>query len=104
MAKTILAEGVGFEPTLRFPVNTLSKRAPSATRPPLHCVTMKVQRLTPRRGHYSRRDRSDKALSHNPIRRWISMCWLFPVGRSWALPDGVDPLPSGRTDHIVRPN
>src|SRR6266851_4793247 len=35
MAKTILAEGVGFEPTLRFPVNTLSKRAPSATRPPL---------------------------------------------------------------------
>jgi hypothetical protein len=30
-----LAEGVGFEPTLRFPVNTLSKRAPSATRPPL---------------------------------------------------------------------
>jgi hypothetical protein len=26
---------VGFEPTLRFPVNTLSKRAPSATRPPL---------------------------------------------------------------------
>ncbi len=31
-----LAEGVGFEPTLRFPVNTLSKRAPSTTRPPLH--------------------------------------------------------------------
>ena len=30
-----MAEGVGFEPTLRFPVNTLSKRAPSATRPPL---------------------------------------------------------------------
>src|SRR5215467_8063540 len=31
----MLAEGVGFEPTLRFPVNTLSKRAPSATRPSL---------------------------------------------------------------------
>src|SRR5664279_896329 len=31
----MVAEGVGFEPTLRFPVNTLSKRAPSATRPPL---------------------------------------------------------------------
>src|ERR1044072_3477900 len=30
-----MAERVGFEPTLRFPVNTLSKRAPSATRPPL---------------------------------------------------------------------
>src|SRR5689334_858983 len=24
----LMAEGVGFEPTLRFPVNTLSKRAP----------------------------------------------------------------------------
>ena len=30
-----LAERVGFEPTLRFLANTLSKRAPSATRPPL---------------------------------------------------------------------
>jgi hypothetical protein len=31
----LVAEGVGFEPTIRFPVYTLSKRAPSATRPPL---------------------------------------------------------------------
>ena len=31
----MVAEGVGFEPTIRFPVYTLSKRAPSATRPPL---------------------------------------------------------------------
>jgi hypothetical protein len=30
-----VAEGVGFEPTIRFPAYTLSKRAPSATRPPL---------------------------------------------------------------------
>ena len=30
-----LAEGEGFEPSIRFPVYTLSKRAPSATRPPL---------------------------------------------------------------------
>src|ERR1700744_775843 len=30
-----LAEGVGFEPTIRLPVYTLSKRAPSATRPSL---------------------------------------------------------------------
>src|SRR5258708_31953925 len=34
-ANTKLAEGVGFEPTLRLPVNTLSKRAPSTARPPL---------------------------------------------------------------------
>ena len=31
----LLAERVGFEPTLEFPLNTLSKRAPSATRPSL---------------------------------------------------------------------
>src|SRR5262245_39347610 len=30
-----VAEGVGFEPTIRLPVYTLSKRAPSATRPSL---------------------------------------------------------------------
>jgi hypothetical protein len=28
----------GFEPSLRFPVNTLSKRAPSAARPPVRKV------------------------------------------------------------------
>ena len=32
----ILAEREGFEPSRRFPAYTLSKRAPSATRPPLH--------------------------------------------------------------------
>src|ERR1700747_1017055 len=31
----VMAERVGFEPTLEFPLNTLSKRAPSATRPSL---------------------------------------------------------------------
>ena len=30
-----MAEGEGFEPSIRLPVYTLSKRAPSATRPPL---------------------------------------------------------------------
>src|SRR5258708_3018694 len=33
-----LAERVGFEPTLEFPLNTLSKRAPSATRPSLRTM------------------------------------------------------------------
>jgi hypothetical protein len=33
--RILLAERVGFEPTLEFPLNTLSKRAPSATRPSL---------------------------------------------------------------------
>ena len=31
----IMAEREGFEPSKRFPVYTLSKRAPSTTRPPL---------------------------------------------------------------------
>ena len=33
-----MAERVGFEPTLPFRVNTLSKRAPSATRPSLRAM------------------------------------------------------------------
>ena len=33
-----MAEGVGFEPTKRVNVYTLSKRAPSATRPPLRDI------------------------------------------------------------------
>jgi hypothetical protein len=35
LSHLVLAEKVGFEPTLEFPLNTLSKRAPSTTRPPL---------------------------------------------------------------------
>jgi hypothetical protein len=31
----LLAEGAGFEPAIRFPAYTLSRRAPSAARPPL---------------------------------------------------------------------
>ena len=31
----VLAEGAGFEPAIRFPVYTLSRRAPSTARPPL---------------------------------------------------------------------
>src|SRR2546430_7653590 len=42
----ILAERVGFEPTLEFPLNTLSKRAPSATRPSLHGIHDKHSSFT----------------------------------------------------------
>src|ERR1044071_2590750 len=45
-----MAEGVGFEPTLRFPVNTLSKRAPSATRPPLLIAPSQGPRLPTSKG------------------------------------------------------
>ena len=33
--ETFLAERMGFEPMKEFPLYTLSKRAPSTTRPPL---------------------------------------------------------------------
>src|SRR5579862_7965853 len=35
MDPQVLAEGAGFEPAIRFPVYTLSRRAPSTARPPL---------------------------------------------------------------------
>ena len=54
-----LAEGVGFEPTIRFPVYTLSKRAPSATRPPLRA----------RRAQYSLGPRRDNPRGAGPIPR-----------------------------------
>ena len=38
-----MAERVGFEPTLEFPLNTLSKRAPSTTRPSLHRAVILVE-------------------------------------------------------------
>src|SRR5215475_4054437 len=34
----VMAEREGFEPSIRFPVYTLSKRAPSATRPSLRRI------------------------------------------------------------------
>src|ERR1700691_3061962 len=53
-----LAEGVGFEPTLRFPVNTLSKRAPSTARPPLR---QGARSLAKRRGACNRSARFRRA-------------------------------------------
>ena len=44
-----MAEGEGFEPSIRSPAYTLSKRAPSATRPPLHRVFLDRKNKSPRR-------------------------------------------------------
>ena len=41
----VMAERVGFEPTLPFRVNTLSKRAPSATRPSLPFLRSECLRI-----------------------------------------------------------
>src|SRR5438128_5809430 len=46
-AAHFLAEGVGFEPTIRLPVYTLSKRAPSAARP-----SLRIPRDAPREPLY----------------------------------------------------
>ena len=40
-----MAEREGFEPSKRFPVYTLSKRAPSTTRPPLLQTNFKNLRI-----------------------------------------------------------
>ena len=59
-----MAEGEGFEPSIRFPVYTLSRRAPSTTRPPLRVQppaaatwaqlrTSSRQRLAPSAGRRS---------------------------------------------------
>src|SRR6266487_2890681 len=45
-----MAERVGFEPTLEFPLNTLSKRAPSATRPSLRRESFGKEPLNAKRG------------------------------------------------------
>ena len=45
-AGKMLAERVGFEPTLEFPLNTLSKRAPSATRPSLRLKSVEGTTLS----------------------------------------------------------
>ena len=43
-----MAEGEGFEPSIRFPAYTLSKRAPSATRPPLRGALLTILKKRPR--------------------------------------------------------
>ena len=39
---SLLAERMGFEPMIEFPLYTLSKRAPSTTRPPLHYFSLDI--------------------------------------------------------------
>ena len=41
-----MAEGAGFEPAIRFPAYTLSRRAPSTTRPPLRCSVSWIKEST----------------------------------------------------------
>ena len=50
-----MAEGAGFEPAIRFPIYTLSRRAPSTTRPPLrradrHIASVRLHATAPDAG------------------------------------------------------
>ncbi len=93
-----LAEGAGFEPALRFPVNTLSKRAPSATRPPLRTGRADYRHPTPFRkrpegapgGRPAGRRRRDGRVS--PASRGAASAG---VPRSSTVPGGPAGAPSG---------
>jgi hypothetical protein len=75
-----LAEGEGFEPSIRFPVYTLSKRAPSAARPPLR---------TRIRAHYSPGGEADNSRSR--------------CGQCKMSPPGGEPTPQDPIDHAGEP-
>src|SRR5215467_2205146 len=130
-----MAEGVGFEPTLRFPVNTLSKRAPSATRPPLRTALPGRRTrhpgarrrawkaghfpddaaLSDRYGgrHYSRGNRSDKALSQSQVgfvaspvgaRRGIRARHFTPLAKPRRRPHCESYMDESLDDYLVRPD
>jgi hypothetical protein len=71
-----LAERVGFEPTLEFPLNTLSKRAPSATRPSL------------------RRYQEAAAGCAGARQTCLSILWGFTVDRNLAQGNSQSEIPS----------
>ncbi len=45
--REFVAEREGFEPSRRYPVYTLSRRAPSTTRPPLHAPVRRKTAIYP---------------------------------------------------------
>src|ERR1035437_7211288 len=84
----MVAEGVGFEPKLRFPVNTLSKLAPSASRPPLLTSSRNGARLL----HEDARATRFRAFSHSatPPQQLINRSCRR--GQPFSSRASVDPL------------
>ena len=76
-----MAEGVGFEPTIRFPVYTLSRRAPSTARPSLR------QTVTRGRGGAGRR-----RLDHFRLGRNRALGASLLAAAVLAKPPGLDIL------------
>src|SRR5579872_6233839 len=71
-----MAERVGFEPTLEFPLNTLSKRAPSATRPSL-------RHFCPERIRHALGKKEATAVGRSTERVCLSILWGRDGGRNW---------------------
>ncbi len=79
-----LAEREGFEPSRRFPAYTLSRRAPSTTRPPLRAGDInhvRRQRASPAAAIPSRR-LTDESLWMDRVSRWRRCASLRPQSRS----------------------
>ena len=84
-----VAERVGFEPTLPFRVNTLSKRAPSATRPSLlrwvclcGSVGRDAQTSAPRFYGSQRENRNLAGVGLEEVSEWDRKFWDGRYGRS----------------------
>ena len=74
-----MAEGGGFEPPIRFPAYTLSKRAPSATRPPLRISLSNAKQVR----CSSRRKLTEAARRRNgydALMRILFYCGMILIG------------------------
>jgi len=69
-----VAERVGFEPTLEFPLNTLSKRAPSTTRPSLRTVRQLLEFII--LGAFFSRRRRQRVVAVRVLRRTNETVYL----------------------------
>jgi hypothetical protein len=72
---TGLAEGAGFEPAIRFPVYTLSRRAPSTARPPLQSA-LQSRRAQARRLAPGAPPAQARPTERGPV---VAGLWLAPL-------------------------
>src|SRR5271170_190030 len=84
-----MAERQGFEPWLEFPLNTLSKRAPSATRPSLRCLKARLKAslaisVYRMRKRESRIFRYDSGFAGGWAAQLMMAGWRSAGGRDWA--------------------
>ena len=74
-----MAEGAGFEPAIRFPAYTLSRRAPSAARPPLRAALCGASAA-----HITSRARGASRLAQSSVDRALGFALDGPLrGLAW---------------------